>query len=38
MSEAVEDPGYRRYSSKIEAMAGYGLSADDIARVPDTEA
>jgi hypothetical protein len=34
MSE-VEDLGPLPYASKVEAMAGYGLSAADIARVLD---
>ena len=37
MSEAAEDLGPLPYSSKIEAMAGYGLSAADIARVLDID-
>jgi hypothetical protein len=35
MSSVVEDLGPLPYSSKVEAMAGYGLSAADIARVLD---
>jgi hypothetical protein len=35
MSEAAEDLGPLPYAAKIEAMAGYGLSAADIARVLD---
>jgi hypothetical protein len=37
MIEAVEDLGPLPYSSKIEAMAGYGLSPADIARVLDID-
>jgi hypothetical protein len=35
MSGEIEDLGQLPYASKVEAMAGYGLSADDIARVLD---
>jgi hypothetical protein len=35
MSDEVEDLGNRPHASKVEAMAGYGLSAVDIARVLD---
>ena len=37
MTEAVEDLGQLPYASKVEAMAGYGLSATDIARVLDLD-
>jgi hypothetical protein len=38
MSGEIEDLGQLPYASKVEAMAGYGLSADDIARVLDIAA
>ena len=38
MSGEFEDLGQLPYASKVEAMAGYGLSADDIARVLDIAA
>jgi hypothetical protein len=37
MIEAVEDLGPLPYASKVEAMAGYGLSPPDIARVLDID-
>ena len=37
MTEAVEDLGPLPYASKVEAMAGYGLSPADIARVLDID-
>jgi hypothetical protein len=37
MTEAVEDLGHLPHASKVEAMAGYGLSAADIARVLDVD-
>jgi hypothetical protein len=37
MSDAVEDLGPLPYTSKVEAMAGYGLSASDIANVLDID-
>jgi hypothetical protein len=37
MTETVEDLGPLPYASKVEAMAGYGLSAADIAQVLDIE-
>ena len=37
MTEAVEDLGPLPYASKVEAMAGYGLSPTDIARVLDID-
>jgi hypothetical protein len=33
MMEAAVDPAFRPFSAKVEAMAGYGLSAADIACV-----
>jgi hypothetical protein len=33
MSKAVEDLGHLPHASRVEAMAGYGLSAIEIARV-----
>jgi hypothetical protein len=33
MSNAVEDLGHLPHASKVEAMAGFGLSAAEIARV-----
>jgi hypothetical protein len=38
MDDTVEDLGPLPYKSKVEAMAGYGLSAADIARVLDMDA
>jgi hypothetical protein len=35
MDEGIEDLGHRPHASKVEAMAGYGLSATDIACVLD---
>ena len=35
MSDGIEDLGHLPYASKVEAMAGYGLTAADIARVFD---
>jgi hypothetical protein len=37
MSEPVEDLGALPYASRVETMAGYGLSADDIANVLDID-
>jgi hypothetical protein len=37
MSEAAEDLGPLPYASKVEAMAGYGLSPADIAQVLDID-
>jgi hypothetical protein len=38
MTEVVEDLGHLPHAAKVEAMAGYGLSAIDIARVLDVDA
>ncbi|HTV69114.1 MAG TPA: hypothetical protein VMF90_11315 [Rhizobiaceae bacterium] len=38
MADDQDDPGYRPLASKVEAMAGYGLSAAEIARVVDVDA
>ena len=35
MSDGIEDLGHLPHASKVEAMAGYGLTAADIARVLD---
>ena len=37
MTDGVEDLGHLPYASKVEAMAGYGLTAADIARVLDID-
>jgi hypothetical protein len=37
MSEPVEDLGHLPHASKVEAMAGYGLTPADIARVLDID-
>jgi hypothetical protein len=37
MDDTLEDLGPLPYASRVEAMAGYGLSAPDIARVVDID-
>jgi hypothetical protein len=37
MTDGIEDLGPLPYASKVEAMAGYGLTAADIARVLDID-